>query len=219
MTSGAQSRQSSPLAVPAREHLRAATAQHHARIERVMNLDTIVRHERYRHLLSRMLAFYRPMERALALIAWDDLDPNPGEQRRSPLLIQDLLAIGVSRQHIARIPDAAIPEFGGRAGALGCCYVLEGATLGGQIIAKQLKTALDLDRTSGAAFFNGYGRATGAMWRAFCAMLNAEIRDISSSKAAAAAACATFEHLEASLRHGPETPGHGHGHDHVENST
>jgi heme oxygenase len=47
-----------------------------------------------------------------------------------------------------------------------------------QLIAKQLKTALDLDRTSGAAFFSGYGRATGAMWRAFCAVLNAEIRDL-----------------------------------------
>jgi heme oxygenase (biliverdin-IX-beta and delta-forming) len=217
MTSGAQPRQTATSAVSAREHLRAATAHHHARIERVMNLQTIGCPGTYRQLLSRMLAFYRPMERALALIAWDDLDSNPAERRKSPLLIQDLLAIGVSRQHIARIPDAAIPEFAGRTSALGCCYVLEGATLGGQIIAKQLKTVLDLDPTNGAAFFNGYGRATGAMWRAFCCVLNAEIQDLASSRAAAAAACATFAHLDASLRHAPETLGHGH--EHVELSS
>lgn len=215
MTPRSQPRLTSVLFVPAREHLRTATACHHARIERVINLETIARHGMYRQLLLRMLAFYRPMESALAQFAWGELGLNDGERRKTPLLIRDLLAMGVSRQHVASMPDAAVPEFAGPPGALGCCYVLEGATLGGQIIAKRLKTVLHLDQANGAAFFNGYGPATGAMWRSFCAVLNARVKDPPSCQAAAAAACATFEHLEACLRSAPE----GHQHRYTETNT
>jgi heme oxygenase (biliverdin-IX-beta and delta-forming) len=208
MTSDARPGQTPVLVVPAREHLRAATARHHARIEGVMNLDTIAHQEMYHQLLLRMLAFYRPMEAALAQIAWDGLGLNSGERRKTPLLVRDLLAIGILRQHLTRVPDAAIPEFAGRAGALGCCYVLEGATLGGQLIARRLKTVLDLDQTNGAAFFSGYGRSTGAKWRSFCAVLNAKIKDPASYQAAAAAACATFECLEACLTSASVAVGH-----------
>jgi heme oxygenase len=121
------------------------------------------------------------------------------------LLIRDLLAIGATRQQVANVPDAAVPEFAGPAGALGCCYVIEGATLGGQLIARHLKTVLQLDPANGAALFNGYGRATGAMWRSFCSVLNAEVRNPLSHRTAAAAACATFDHLDACLRCPGET--------------
>ena len=204
MTEAGRPRITSVLSFPARERLRAATACHHARIERVINIQTITRHGMYPQLLLRMLAFYRPMEAALEQEAWDRLGMTNGERRKAPLLVRDLLAIGISPQQLAAVADAAIPEFAGQAGALGCCYVLEGATLGGQLIAKRLKGALHLDQANGAAFFNGYGRATGAMWRSFCAVLNAEIKDPPSYRAATAAACATFEHLETCLRSASE---------------
>lgn len=175
-----------------------------------MNLETIAHHGTYGQLLLRMLAFYRPMEKALAQIACNELGLNDGNRRKTPLLIRDLLAIGVSRQQVAAVPDAAIPEFTGPAGALGCCYVLEGATLGGQIIAKRLKTILHLDQAYGAAFFNGYGRATGTMWRSYCAVLNSQVKDPASYHAATAAACATFEHLESCLCSAPREHGLGH---------
>jgi heme oxygenase len=105
---------------PAREYLRHATAYHHARIERVLNLETIVRPADYRQLLARMLAFYRPMELALARIAWDAFELNHAERRKTPLLIRDLLAIGATRQKNVAVPEAAIPDFEGRARALEC---------------------------------------------------------------------------------------------------
>lgn len=199
MKFGTRPGQDPTLASPAREYLRYATAHHHARIERVLNIETIVCPAEYRQLLARMLAFYRPMELALARIAWSALELNPAERRKTPLLIRDLLAIGATRQEVAAVPDAAIPDFDGHVGALGCCYVLEGATLGGQLIARHVKSVLKLDSANGATFFNGYGRATGAMWGSFCAVLNARVQDLASCRAAATAACATFEHLEACL--------------------
>jgi heme oxygenase len=200
MNFGTRSSQDTLFAGPAREYLRHATAHHHARIERVLNLETIGCPADYRQLLARMLAFYRPMELALARIAWDAFELNHAERRKTPLLIRDLLAIGLTRQEIVAVPEAAIPDFDGHAGALGCCYVLEGATLGGQLIARHVKSVLRFDSENGASFFNGYGRATGAMWSSFCKVLNARIQDSSSYRTAAAAACATFEHLEACLR-------------------
>lgn len=177
-----------------------------------MNVGTIACPLQYRQLMVQMLAFYRPMEESLAGVGSGDLGLDYTERQKTPLLISDLLALGASRQQIVNLPDAAIPDFAGPAGALGCCYVFEGATLGGQLIAKHLKDALGLDRRTGAAFFNGYGRATGAMWRSFCAVLNARVKDAPSYRAAAAAACATFELLEASLSCAAKTHCHGHAH-------
>jgi heme oxygenase len=51
--------------------------------------------------------------------------------------------------------------------ALGSLYVLEGATLGGQIISRHLQATLGLNQKRGAAFFNGYGSENGQMWREF----------------------------------------------------
>jgi heme oxygenase len=48
--------------------------------------------------------------------------------------------------------------------AIGTFYVLEGSTLGGQIIAPRIHQLLGLTPERGCAFFNGYGSQTGAMW-------------------------------------------------------
>jgi heme oxygenase len=51
--------------------------------------------------------------------------------------------------------------------ALGLLYVLEGATLGGQLLRRRLGPALGLTEERGLAFFTAYGAEVGPMWRAF----------------------------------------------------
>ena len=51
----------------------------------------------------------------------------------------------------------------------GCLYVIEGATLGGQIIIKNLNFNLGLTAAAGASFCDGYGAQTGSRWKALCA--------------------------------------------------
>ena len=57
--------------------------------------------------------------------------------------------------------------------AFGTLYVMEGATLGGQVINRHLKEHLGLTPENGGVFFNGYGQMTGPMWKAFGASIEA----------------------------------------------
>lgn len=51
--------------------------------------------------------------------------------------------------------------------ALGVLYVLEGATLGGRIILRELGPRLGISATQGARYYAGYGERTGPMWKRF----------------------------------------------------
>jgi heme oxygenase len=54
------------------------------------------------------------------------------------------------------------------ADAFGCLYVVEGSTLGGQIISRQVTRNLGLSPdNNGCRFFCCYGENTGTMWRRF----------------------------------------------------
>jgi|GEM_PF-394912 len=50
--------------------------------------------------------------------------------------------------------------------ALGYAYVIEGSTLGGRVILKQVAPALKLDGP-GTRFFTGYGAETGKFWKEY----------------------------------------------------
>jgi heme oxygenase len=55
---------------------------------------------------------------------------------------------------------------------LGYLYVMEGSTLGGQVITKMLKNQLQITPDQGGRFFHGYGDKTKIMWNDFCATLS-----------------------------------------------
>ena len=123
----------------------------------------------YRRLLARFYGFYVPAERNLcrvphlgtALTDW----PKRG---KIEWLVKDLTAIGFTPEEVADLPLCGnLPSLPGTAEALGCLYVLEGSTLGGQIIGRHLRAALRLEPDNGASFFGSYGDRTGLMWKAF----------------------------------------------------
>jgi heme oxygenase len=60
---------------------------------------------------------------------------------------------------------AELPRLERSENLAGCLYVLEGACLGGQMIAPALHRRLGVARESGASFFAGDGEATSARWR------------------------------------------------------
>jgi len=57
--------------------------------------------------------------------------------------------------------------------AMGIMYVVEGSTLGGRYILKNIESALKLDDTNGALYFAGYGNKTGSTWKNFINVLTA----------------------------------------------
>lgn len=152
------------------QQLKQDTRRYHEQIERTLDLPARCQSlDGYRRVLAQFYGFYAPVELALAQITGlsnvlADLD----QRRKTALLARDLAALGMSDDNLAAIPlCTALPALPGIPQALGCLYVLEGATLGGQIIARQLHQRLGVTPAGGSAFFSSYGPQTGPMWRAF----------------------------------------------------
>jgi heme oxygenase len=95
-------------------------------------------------------------------------------RQRKHLLDLDLAWFGVAERDDAR---PRLPEMNGLPSLLGAMYVMEGSTLGGQLIARHLELKLHLGEGRGDAYFRGHGAQTGAMWKEFCEMLTIRIGD------------------------------------------
>lgn len=187
-----------PLAAPpvaARLHLRDATRLLHERVEASVDLPARTRTRAgYRALLAALLGLHAPLERRLAALDWPSAGLDFEARRKAPLLAADLRALGVDPDAVPQRP--LWPAVDGLAAGFGCLYVLEGATLGGQIIAREVERTLGLGPGSGASFFGSYGREVGPMWRAFGRALDAYATTPERLERAAAAAAATFGAFE-----------------------
>jgi len=159
---------------PVLERLRAETRPQHDAIETALNLTGgTVTLGTYRQTLARFYGFYRPLEVGLQTVGgWADRGLDLNERWKTPLLEADLRALGVDDP--AALPVYTdLPPHATVAAAFGCLYVLEGATLGGQVIIRALEKSLAITPQAGGRFFHGYGDRTGKMWQAFRAALTA----------------------------------------------
>lgn len=176
--------------------LREATRDVHTRIERVLPLlEPGLTRARYTRVVEAFYGFYAPLEPALARAAAAEGAALALDLRaKLPLLATDLRALGVTSAQIEALPRCRdLPVLDSASHALGILYVIEGSTLGGQIIRKHLRDRLELDAASGAAFFTGYGATTGAMWTRFVDHVNHSTT--LETDAAVRAAVHTFETL------------------------
>lgn len=181
------------------KHLKQATSARHAALEgRLPLLDPALSRADYRSLLNRFLGYYAPLEERLqALPHWNDLDFNYAQRTKAPCLARDLIALGTTPDELARVARCPyMPPVTSVARLLGCLYVIEGATLGGQIITRRLHASLRLTPASGAAFLNGYGVHTGERWKAFCAMATTVAQRTGRDEDILASANLTFDTLD-----------------------
>jgi heme oxygenase len=122
--------------------------------------------QNYRLLVARFFGFYANWEPQVASILADE--DFFGPRRKIHLLEQDLTVLGYDAGAIEALPRCRdLPPLAGLPEAYGSLYVLEGSTLGGQVIARRLERSLGFADGRGYAFFRSYGREVGAMWRAF----------------------------------------------------
>jgi heme oxygenase len=84
---------------------------------------------------------------------------------------------------------------------LGATYVVEGATLSGQVIVKALSADLNLTPGAGLAFFSSYDAEVGRMWRETRDKLAAHA-DARSGDLIVASALTTFERIRLLLCEG-----------------
>ena len=184
------------------EKLRAGTKARHAALEgKLPLLDPHFGLDAYRQLLGRFYGYYAPLEaRLLDLPSLALVGVHYEERRKTPHLERDLLALGETSFSVSRLPLCeALPSLDTLARAMGCLYVIEGSTLGGQFITRHLSAKLGLTRDTGGAFFFGYGLETGPRWKAFCELLTALAEREKRDEEIVASAELTFATIDAWL--------------------
>lgn len=158
------------MKLPLLQRLKGETSGQHENLERCLQLlrpDMSL--GEYRRLLEGFYGFYAPWERRAAPLLSQMLPGFFPERRKTPLLEEDLQFLGSEPAALAECPD--LPATDSLLPLLGSLYVLEGATLGGQILSRHFTRQFNLSPYQGCAFFTGYGSDTGRRWRSFCERL------------------------------------------------
>ncbi|MBV8915332.1 MAG: biliverdin-producing heme oxygenase [Acetobacteraceae bacterium] len=179
--------------IPARLVLREATRAAHERLHGLPEFASLAAGTLdlagYVALLSHLFGFHAPMEEAVADALGHTLDPHAWQ--RVHLLRADLATLGV---HDPDPLPRVEPPFFGKPGALGVLYVIEGSTLGGRQLARQLNPLLD--GTASRRFLLGGNEPGHLRWRTLCAMLDRVGADQACLDGMVAGAIGTFATFE-----------------------
>jgi heme oxygenase len=172
---------------------RGAAAAHRHLESRLSLLEPGLDARRYRRVLELLYGFYAPMERVLT--GFETTVPFP-LRARSAQLENDLSALGIPLAELVALPRCDdIPRLSRCEDLAGCLYVLEGASLGGQVVAPVLRRRLGLAKGTGASYFAGDEDRTAARWAVVLEWLDGLERTSGSPSLVVAAANATFEAL------------------------
>ncbi|HEV2694194.1 MAG TPA: biliverdin-producing heme oxygenase [Verrucomicrobiae bacterium] len=179
------------------KRLRNETIQHHDALERQLPvLSALFTLEDYRQLLARFYGYYKPLEERLTLAARRENAFYEQDRRcKSQFLEQDLMVLDVSTiRDLKQMPRCEkLPLLENIPQLLGCLYVLEGATLGGQMIASHLQKNFGLTPQTGTAFYYGHGEETARRWQVFGGGLKAEAQKANADDEIVESANRTFE--------------------------
>ena len=143
--------------------LRAETRTVHRRLEDELDLvGPGLTVGRYRSVLELFHGYYAQLEPRLD--SWHRADPllDWPRRRKLPRLRADLAVLGVDAPSLPVCPD--VPDLPGTAEALGALYVVEGATLGGQVVVRTLRERGQVPAAA-TGFFGSYGPEVGRLWR------------------------------------------------------
>jgi heme oxygenase (biliverdin-IX-beta and delta-forming) len=153
---------------PLIEELRSATRAVHRALDDGLALlaDTVTVErftvERYVAFLQGLLLVVEPLEERLA----SDLESPP---QRAAALRADLAELGAGDSQ-RTTPE--LPPLDGWAAALGASYVLEGSSLGGVVLAREIGRGLGLEGRA-LRYLTLYGERLGERWRSEVAALEA----------------------------------------------
>ena len=147
------------------EKLKEQTRREHQMLEvkMIKQIKLITDINKYSEFLLLFYRFMNPLETQI------DKQLDPGFlsdyklRRKSVLLVQDLSRLQSSAEIFCYDEVIFITN---NLEAIGALYVMEGSTLGGQIISKMINHQLGLEKIP-LDFFNGYKNDTILMWQNF----------------------------------------------------
>jgi heme oxygenase (biliverdin-IX-beta and delta-forming) len=177
--------------------LREHTASAHERLEeRLAEFGWLATRESYTAMIERLYGFYVRAEPALVARGSSIPGLDLEQRRKAPLLVADLTALGRSPRELRALPRVdRVPRLDEPARVLGVLYVIEGATLGGKLIEREVAVRLGLDRRTGTAFFGAYGADVAHQWRRLGGVVEREAPELDVVVMCAAAAD-TFDTLD-----------------------
>lgn len=147
---------------------------------------------KYQALLEKMYSFYSPFEKNLqSSLESQGVSDFYRDRFKTPRLEADLHSFNV------RPPTqvaADLPEVKSLPALAGALYVIEGSSLGGQIISKHLHESLKLEPEQ-IQFFGGYGPQTGKRWQEFQKWVGTLAFSEEETKVAVASARDTFRSM------------------------
>jgi heme oxygenase (biliverdin-IX-beta and delta-forming) len=147
--------------------LKEKTAPLHRALEENAGIwDCLASRTLYGNLLVRFWGIYSTAEARLAAV--EELPrwlPDLSRRWKRSALESDLDNLGIPSESWTIC--GGMTEIRSLAAGFGWLYVLEGSTLGGQLIQRQVQERLGLDAQNGCQFFSSYGAEVGPMWRAF----------------------------------------------------
>lgn len=137
--------------------LKEGTKSQHDKLESDLNLlRQDLKLDEYVELLKRFYGIYKPLEPLLNI---------PADRLKTSHLEKDLRYFNVNLELVEMCED--LPEVLSKSHSYGVRYVLEGSTLGGQVLTKHFKEFFYISPDSGCFFFSGYGPETMSMWKQF----------------------------------------------------
>ncbi|TAF67442.1 MAG: biliverdin-producing heme oxygenase [Cytophagales bacterium] len=154
--------------------IKQATTQAHDKIE--LNpltkaiTDNTITQENYLLLLKKFYGFYQATEPLLKEgTFWQQMNFDIQQRSKTPYLLKDLQYFGLSTKEIQQIPICKkIPTLDTTAQKIAYLYVIEGSSLGGQVLSRQLHQKFQFTAQQGAAYFNSYGKENlKNMWFGF----------------------------------------------------
>lgn len=149
------------------EQLRATTSVSHKNLESLPVSASIlspqVTREEYANYLSLMHDAVKSTETCIfpKLTA---IVPDIENRRKLPSIEADLNVLGFKKENFEPIFGHENQSTGF---ALGIFYVIEGSSLGGRFILKNIEQVLGYNENNGAVYFGGYGNKTGSRWKNF----------------------------------------------------
>jgi len=184
---------------PLRQHLRAATAAAHDRVDSAFGRHDLAQRDGYGAFLLSHAMVLPSLEKALERAGIAELIPDWGSRSRRAALEQDLAALRLSTS--ISLPTGRLE---GAPALLGAAYVLEGSRLGGAVLLRRALAGAD-PAIGAATSYLRHGQGQG-LWASFLDLLEASAPARDAPDGVVEGASVAFAAFEAAARiaSGPE---------------
>src|SRR5690606_7092172 len=135
-------------------------------VQKIRSIQAI---DDYLEILHYFYRFFAPLERSI-FPQFNGALPDAAQRRKADWILEDIHFFRPAYQPV--FTSSSTPEITSLPQAIGALYVMEGSTLGGQVICKMVAQKLDVSQAEGFKFFSGYGEGTLAMWDNFKKYIN-----------------------------------------------